>query len=70
MLCPEVNTHAYRNVPSLREFVDSTVLLSVCTHTHASNIHGKEMQVGDDEDAVTGVPHLLSCERVPELALG
>lgn len=36
--------------------------LSACTHIHIRHVR--------DDDAVTGVPHLRSCVRVPELALG
>lgn len=41
----------------------------VYAHTEACTYIHKGC-VGRDGNAVTGVPHLLSCERVPELALG
>lgn len=46
-----------------------------CVRTYwGMHVHTQRVCVwgggGGGDDAVTGVPHLLSCERVPELALG
>lgn len=67
-LCHELHTHAYINVQSLRgSWV--TLYINLCAHIH---MHARTYTKGmwGDDEAVTGVPHLLSCERVPELALG
>lgn len=65
-VCHELQSHAYINVQSL-EGGSGFCLFCVRTYIY---MHARTYTKGTSGDAVAGVPHLLSCERLPELALG